>query len=89
MNSKVVNIPNYLLAFLSEITQLPCLQNQISLMKSTFFEDISYLATFFEEVKNRKIRGFDEVSNNQQQGNTLNDLLGIYEQGVGLILSNF
>ena len=48
MNSKVVNIPNNLLAFIGEITQLPCLDNQISLMKSTFFEDISYLASFFE-----------------------------------------
>lgn len=37
INNKIVNIPNYLLAFIAEITQLPCLDNQISLMKSTFF----------------------------------------------------
>lgn len=48
MNNKVVGIPGYLLAFIGEITQLPCLDNQISFIKSTFFEDISYLASFFE-----------------------------------------
>lgn len=59
MNNKVVTIPEYLLAFIGEITQLPCLDNQISLLKSTFFEDISYLATYFEDSKNKIQRSFN------------------------------
>lgn len=62
MNPKVVNIPNNLLAFIAEITQLPCLDNQISLIKSTFFEDISYLASFFEEPNNKILRNFNDPS---------------------------
>lgn len=30
MNNKVVSIPSYMLGFIGEITQLPCLENQIS-----------------------------------------------------------
>jgi hypothetical protein len=37
MNSKLVVIPNNLLAFIGEITQIPILENQQSFMKSTFF----------------------------------------------------
>lgn len=47
MTSKVVNIPPSLLDFLNEITQIPCIDCQKSLMRSTFFEDISYMAGFF------------------------------------------
>lgn len=47
MNDKVVNIPQTLLDFINEITQLPCINNQIAFMNSTFFEDLSYLADFF------------------------------------------
>jgi hypothetical protein len=37
MNSKLVGIPNNLLAFIGEITQIPIIENQQSFMKSTFF----------------------------------------------------
>jgi RyR and IP3R Homology associated len=37
MNDKVVNIPQTLLDFINEITQLPCINNQIAFMNSTFF----------------------------------------------------
>lgn len=47
MSSKVVNIPPSLLDFINEITQIPCIDCQRALMKSTFFEDISYMAGFF------------------------------------------
>lgn len=50
MSSKVVNIPPSLLDFINEITQIPCIDCQKSLMKSTFFEDISYMAGFFESM---------------------------------------
>jgi len=37
MNDKVVSIPGTILEFINEITQLPCIDNQIAFMKSTFF----------------------------------------------------
>lgn len=87
MNNKVVSIPSYMLGFIGEITQLPCLENQISQIKSTFLQDISYLATFFEDPKNKKLRAFNEVA--EDDDDPLNKLLEIYEQGVGLALSLF
>jgi len=48
MSANVVNIPPNLLDFINEITQIPCLECQKSLMSSTFFEDMSYMAGFFE-----------------------------------------
>lgn len=57
MNTKVVSIPQTLLDFINEITQLPCIDNQKAFMKSTFFEDLSYLADYFlndENISNRK-----------------------------------
>lgn len=58
MSIKVVNIPPSLLDFINEITQIPCLDCQISLMKSTFFEDMSYMASFFEDKVNIDQRKF-------------------------------
>lgn len=58
MSSKVVNIPPSLLDFINEITQIPCLDCQKSLMRSTFFEDISYMAGFFESKENIEQRKF-------------------------------
>lgn len=37
MNNKLVMIPNPILAFIGEVTQVPILENQKSFMKSTFF----------------------------------------------------
>lgn len=57
MNDKLVAIPATLLDFINEITQLPCIDNQVSFMKSTFFEDLSYLADYFiieDNLRNRK-----------------------------------
>lgn len=48
MNFKLVMLPNSLLGFLGEITQVPILSNQTSFIKSTFFEDVSYMASFFD-----------------------------------------
>ena len=61
MNKNVVNIPNNLLAFIGEITESPCLDNQISFMKSTFFQDISDLASFFNIENNRFYRKFNAL----------------------------
>ena len=62
MNNKLVMIPNNLLAFIVEVTQVPVLENQTSFMKSTFFEDISYMATFFASVENRLHRKFNATA---------------------------
>lgn len=59
MSIKVVNIPPSLLDFINEITQIPCLDCQTSLMKSTFFEDMSYMASFFEDKVNIDQRKFE------------------------------
>ena len=48
MSIKIVNIPPSILDFINEITQIPCVVCQKSLMSSTFFEDMSYMAGFFE-----------------------------------------
>ena len=61
MNVKLVGIPATLLDFISEITQLPCINNQIAFMKSTFFEDLSYLADYFVSEDNLKQRKFAVV----------------------------
>jgi hypothetical protein len=62
MNVKLVGIPATLLDFISEITQLPCINNQIAFMKSTFFEDLSYLADYFVSEDNLKQRKFAVVA---------------------------
>lgn len=62
MNNKLVMIPNNLLAFIGEINQVPILENQISFIKSTFFEDISYMASFFDSTTNKLQRKFNPVA---------------------------
>ena len=87
MNDKLVKLPNNILAFIGEITQLPILDNQISLLKSTFFEDLSFMSEFFNSKKNRSMRKFLEEASDEDD--PLFDLLSISDQGVGLALSNF
>jgi hypothetical protein len=36
-----------LLDFINECTQIPCLDNQIALTKSSYFEDVCYMSSFF------------------------------------------
>jgi hypothetical protein len=36
-----------LLDFINECTQIPCLNNQIALTKSSYFEDVCYMSSFF------------------------------------------
>jgi hypothetical protein len=61
VNDKIVAIPPCILDFINEITQMPCIKNQQTFMKSTFFEDISYLAGFFEDHKNILLRKFNPI----------------------------
>ena len=89
MSIKVVDIPPSILNFINEITQIPCLDCQISLMKSTFFEDMSYMASFFEDKVNIDQRKFRFYVDPENPADDLNTLMSIYEQGIGLALSNF
>lgn len=59
MSVKIVNIPPSILDFINEITQIPCLNCQKSFMRSTFFEDMSYMAGFFEDKANIEQRKFN------------------------------
>lgn len=87
MNSRLVMIPNNLLAFVVEVTQVPILENQISFIKSTFFEDISYMASFFDSSENKLQRKFNLVA--QDDDDPVNSLSDIYRQAIGLALGNF
>ena len=87
MNYKLVMLPGSLLGFIGEITQVPILSNQISFMKSTFFEDISYMASFFDSPENKLLRKFNLVADSDDD--PLNSLSEIYQQGVQMALSNF
>ena len=94
MSSNVVNIPPSLLDFINEITQIPCLSCQKSLMSSTFFEDMSYMAGFFESKENVDQRKFpfyidntprkedDERPFGPIDETSLSTLQGIYEKGI-------
>lgn len=87
MNDKVVSIPQTLLDFINEITQLPCIDNQIAFMKSTFFEDLSYLADFFMSEENLTNRKFNLVPESDDEPVAL--LKEIYQKGIELALCNF
>lgn len=93
MSIKIVNIPPSILDFINEITQIPCLDCQVSLLKSTFFEDMSYMASYFEDKINIDQRKFNFYPNPDiNPDNPVDDLLTlmqIYEKGTGLALSNF
>ena len=81
MNIRTVTIPKYILGFIGEISQIPCLENQKSFMKSTYFEDLSYMASYFISAKNQTFRKFQEKD--------LGELFNIYEESIKLALSNF
>lgn len=89
MNDKVVGIPATLLDFINEITQLPCINNQIAFMKSTFFEDLSYLADYFISEENLVARKFTIVPESESEDEPINQLRAIYQKGIELALCNF
>ena len=49
MNARIIDMPAQLLSFINETTQLPCLDNQIFIAKSTLFEDITTMEEVFAE----------------------------------------
>ena len=48
MNKRMCKAVLFLLDFINETTQIPCIKNQICLCKSSFFEDLCYMNQFFE-----------------------------------------
>jgi hypothetical protein len=46
-DASVIILP--LTNFLNEVVSLPCRENQIALCDTTFFEDLCYMSTFFED----------------------------------------
>ena len=89
MNDKLVSIPATLLDFINEITQLPCINNQISFMKSTFFEDLSYLADYFVTEENLTNRKFTVVAETDADDEPITLLRSIYQKGIDLAICNF
>lgn len=87
MNHKLVMLPGSLLGFIGEITQVPILKNQISFINSTYFEDVSYMASFFDSPENKLLRKFNLVADSESD--PLNSLSEIYQASVQLALSNF
>jgi hypothetical protein len=63
MCKQIVDVPQFLLEFLLEVTQIPARLNQEALMNSSFFEDLCQMSNEF--VKPGKIteRSFDEIEN--------------------------
>lgn len=49
-----------LLDFINETTQIPCLDNQIALTKSSYFEDVCYMSSFFASKENQEKRLFNK-----------------------------
>ena len=49
MNKEASGIAIPLVNFLNEVVTIPCFDNQKSLCETTFFEDLCYMASFFEE----------------------------------------
>lgn len=47
LNKNLSNVPNFILDFIIEVSQVPCLENQLTLCKTTLFEDSCYLLQHF------------------------------------------
>ena len=82
MNSRTVSIPKYILGFIGEICQVPCISNQKSFIKETYFEDISYMSQHLSLEKNINLRKLDSDEAAEQ-------LFEIYEESIKIALSNF
>lgn len=80
MNKAITLIPSFMLDFLIEVIQLPCLENQITLCKSTFFEDACYLSQFFLNKQNQQNRLFEKSDD-------LNELQELYNKILIAVMS--
>ncbi|CAD8077595.1 unnamed protein product [Paramecium sonneborni] len=78
-NSKISEIPIYILDFILEVVQVPCLENQITLCKTTFFEDVCYLVQQLSIEKNQEQRGLKDSG--------MQSLFNIYNKIIIIIMS--
>ena len=76
----IVTVPEFLLDFLIEITQIPIKLNQEALMNSSFFEDLCQMGNELLKPGKLEARSFDESSQ---------PLETIFAKSVQIILSNF
>lgn len=60
LSKPIIVIPQFMIDFLIEIIQLPCLDNQIMLCKTTFYEDACYMNRFFQSRANQVSRKFEK-----------------------------
>ena len=58
-------------------------------MKSTFFEDLSYLADYFVTEENLTNRKFAVVAETGADDEPITLLRSIYQKGIDLALCNF
>lgn len=80
MNEEASIIILPLTDFLNEVVTLPCSKNQISLCETTFFEDLCYMAGFFNEPANLKDRHFDRID-------SVDRLFLLYQKCILVILN--
>ena len=76
----IVEVPEFLLDFLIEITQIPVKLNQEALMNSSFFEDLCQMGNELLKPEKLAARSFDENSHPLEK---------IFGKSVQIILSNF
>ncbi|CAD8065958.1 unnamed protein product [Paramecium primaurelia] len=82
-NSKISEVPIYILDFILEVVQVPCLENQITLCKTTFFEDVCYLVQQLSDKQNQEQRGL--LIEPECQG--MQALFNIYNKIIIIIMS--
>ncbi|CAK78094.1 unnamed protein product (macronuclear) [Paramecium tetraurelia] len=80
-NSKISEVPIYILDFILEVVQVPCLENQITLCKTTFFEDVCYLVQQLSIRQNQEQRGLLSKPEGMQA------LFNIYNKIIIIIMS--
>ena len=79
--SEIMDIPIFILDFILEVTQIPVKENQLVLMRSTFFEDLCAMEDRFSKEENLRERDIKEEG--------INALANIYQKSVKIILSSF
>lgn len=77
--TETMEIPIFIMDFINEVTQIPILENQLALMRSTFFEDLCQMEETLSKDENMKDLGVEGQK-------ALSD---IYSKAVTIILSNF
>ncbi len=87
LSKPIVGIPLFLLDFILEVTQIPVKDNQITFMRSTFFEDLCQLEHFFSKPENLESRGFEKDEESGEYD--INELFEIYNKCIAIVKSNF